>query len=108
MADTIPSLSTDQVAALVELSRAGSLRAAAAGLHITEQGVRNRLVALESQLKVSLYHKQRGPRRRSPLTPQGEQFLPQAVAFLESARRLGETFGQGGGSQEVHVAATQY
>lgn len=108
MSDTIPSLSTDQVAALVELSRAGSLRAAAAGLHITEQGVRNRLVALEEQLKVSLYHKQRGPRRRSPLTPQGEQFLPQAVAFLESARRLSSVFGQSGGPQEVHVAATQY
>ena len=108
MADAIPSVSTDQVAALVELARAGSLRAAAAGLHITEQGLRNRLIALETHLKVSLYHKQRGPRRRSPLTPQGEQFLPQAVAFLESARRLGGVFGGAAGPQEVHVAATQY
>ena len=108
MADTIPSVSTDQVAALVELARAGSLRAAAAGLHITEQGLRNRLIALEMHLKVSLYHKQRGPRRRSPLTPQGEQFLPQAKSFLESARRLGGVFGGEAGPQEVHVAATQY
>jgi DNA-binding transcriptional LysR family regulator len=108
MADTIPSVSTDQVAALVELARAGSLRAAAAGLHITEQGLRNRLVALEAHLKVALYHKQRGPRRRSPLTPQGEQFLPQAQAFLESARRLGAVFGGPVGQQEVHVTATQY
>lgn len=108
MADAIPSVSTDQVAALVELARAGSLRAAAAGLHITEQGLRNRLIALETQLKVGLYHKQRGPRRRSPLTPQGELFLPQARAFLESARRLGGTVGEGAGPQEVHVAATQY
>jgi DNA-binding transcriptional LysR family regulator len=108
MADILPSVSTDQVAALVELARAGSLRAAAAGLHITEQGLRNRLIALETQLKVSLYHKQRGPRRRSPLTPQGEQFLPHAVAFLESARRLGGLFGGTAGPQEVHVAATQY
>src|SRR5688572_21671811 len=108
MSDTVPSLSTDQVAALVELSRAGSLRAAAAGLHVTEQGLRNRLVALEGLLKVSLYHKQRGPRRRSPLTPQGEQFLPHAVAFLESARRLGGVSGGNAGPQEVHVAATQY
>ena len=106
MADQLPSVSTDQVAALVELARAGSLRAAAAGLHITEQGLRNRLVALEGLLKVSLYHKQRGPRRRSPLTPQGEQFLPRATAFLESARRLGG--GESAGPQEVHVAATQY
>jgi DNA-binding transcriptional LysR family regulator len=107
MADRVPSVSTDQVAALVELARAGSLRAAATGLHITEQGLRNRLIALEAHLKVALYHKQRGPRRRSPLTPQGEQFLPRAVAFLESARRLGGLSGVDA-PQEVHVAATQY
>jgi DNA-binding transcriptional LysR family regulator len=108
LADPIPSISTHQVEALVELARAGSLRAAASGLHITEQGLRNRLVSLESELKVSLYHKQRGPRRRSPLTPHGEQFLPHAMAFLERARRLGGVFGSSSGSQEVHVAATQY
>ena len=33
------SLSTDQVAAFVELARQGSLRQAAQVLHITEQGV---------------------------------------------------------------------
>ena len=106
MAERIPSVSTDQVAALVELARAGSLRAAAAGLHLTEQGLRNRLVALEAALKAPLYHKQRGPRRRPPLTPQGERFLPRAVAFLEGARRLGAD--EGDGPREVHVAATQY
>jgi DNA-binding transcriptional LysR family regulator len=105
MADTIPCVSTDQVSALVELARAGSLRAAAAGLHVTEQGLRNRLVALEARLKVPLYHKQRGPRRRSPLTPQGEQFLPHARAFLESARRLGTGAID---ADEIHFAATQY
>jgi DNA-binding transcriptional LysR family regulator len=108
VAEPFPSVTPDQVAALVELARAGSLRAAAAELNITEQGVRNRLIALESQLKLSLYHKQRGPRRRSPLTPQGEQLLPHAVAFLERARRLGELFGGTEGPHEVHVAATQY
>src|SRR5215203_6191811 len=108
MAEPFPSVTPDQVAALVELARVGSLRAAATELNITEQGVRNRLVALEAQLKVSLYHKQRGPRRRSPLTPQGEQFLPQAKSFLESARRLGGAAGGEAGPQEVHVAATQY
>ena len=108
MAESFPSVSSDQVAALVELARVGSLRAAAAELNITEQGVRNRLVALESQLRVSLYHKQRGPRRRSPLTPQGEQVLPHAIAFLERARQLGGLFGGSSGPQEVHVAATQY
>src|SRR3954454_4818181 len=103
-----PSLSTDQVAAFVELSRHGSLREAADTLHLTEQGVRNRLLALEGRLGVELYHKQRGPRRRSPLTQQGQQFLPHAIAFLDRARQLKELFGADGGPREIHVAATQY
>jgi DNA-binding transcriptional LysR family regulator len=108
VADPFPSVTPDQVAALVELARAGSLRAAAEELNITEQGVRNRLVALEAQLRVALYHKQRGPRRRSPLTPQGERLLPHAIAFLERARNLSGLFGGPEGLSEVHVAATQY
>jgi DNA-binding transcriptional LysR family regulator len=104
----IPSLSTDQVAAFVELSRAGSLRTAAATLHLTEQGVRNRLIALESRLKIELYHKQRGPRLRSPLTRQGQLFLPHALAFLERAQRLADLFAGNEGPSEVRVAATQY
>ena len=71
MTQATPSLSTDQVAAFVELARAGSLRAAADSLHLTEQGVRNRLVSLEGRLGISLYHKQRGPRQRPPLTREG-------------------------------------
>ena len=104
----IPSLSTDQVAAFVELAKAGSLRVAAEALHLTEQGVRNRLVALESRLKTELYHKQRGPRVRSPLTRQGELFLPHALSFLERARRLGELFTGVESPSEIRVAATQY
>jgi DNA-binding transcriptional LysR family regulator len=108
MTHETPSLSTDQMAAFVELARAGSLRAAADSLHLTEQGVRNRLVSLEGRLGVSLYHKQRGPRRRSPLTPEGARFLPHATAFLERARELTGLFSGGAGPTEVHVAATQY
>jgi DNA-binding transcriptional LysR family regulator len=104
----LPSLSTDQVAAFVEVAQAGSLRAAADALHLTEQGVRNRLIALEAELKVELYHKQRGPRRRSPLTRHGDLFLPHAIALLERVRQLGDLFGRGAGPAEVHVAATQY
>jgi len=52
------------VAAFVELARQGSLRLAAGILHITEQGVRNRLLALEQRLGVELYQKRRGVRRR--------------------------------------------
>jgi DNA-binding transcriptional LysR family regulator len=103
-----PSLSTDQVAAFVELARQGSLRRAAAVLHITEQGVRNRLVALEERLKVELYRKSRGPRRFQPLTEQGHQFLPHALAFLEKGEQLREVFGEVAQTHEIHVAATQY
>jgi DNA-binding transcriptional LysR family regulator len=102
------SLSTDQVAAFVELFRQGNLRQAARVLHITEQGIRNRLLALEARLGVQLYRKSRGPRRAQPLTEQGHQFLPHAVAFLDKARQLGEVFHAPTGPQEIHVAASQY
>jgi DNA-binding transcriptional LysR family regulator len=102
------SLSTDQVAAFVELARRGSLRAAADGLMITEQGVRNRLLVLERRLGVELYRKARGVRRRSPLTPHGQRFLPHAVAFLERARELRDVVAADVGVREIRVAATQY
>jgi DNA-binding transcriptional LysR family regulator len=102
------SLSTDQIAAFVELARAGSLRKAAEGLLITEQGVRNRLLALEERLGVQLYRKSRGPRRATPLTPAGQQFLPHAIAFLERAAELKDLFSAAPRTREVHVAATQY
>jgi DNA-binding transcriptional LysR family regulator len=104
----IVSLSTDQVAAFVELARQGTLRGVASVLHITEQGVRNRLIALETRLKVQLYRKQRGPRRVQPLTEQGRQFLPHAIAFLERAGQLAEVFQAANEAHEIHVAATQY
>src|SRR5579862_8395561 len=108
MPGTYPSLSTDQVAAFVELYHHGSLRRAAEVLHITEQGVRNRLLALESCLGVQLYRKSRGPRRTQPLTEQGRQFLPHALAFLERARQMEEVFSGDSEQREIHVAATQY
>ncbi|HZZ27611.1 MAG TPA: LysR substrate-binding domain-containing protein [Pirellulales bacterium] len=101
------SISTDQVAALVEVARQGNLRRAADVLHISEQGVRNRLVALERRLGVQLYHKRRGMRRSTPLTVQGRQFLPHATAFLERARELADRF-RSQPVREVHVAASQY
>jgi DNA-binding transcriptional LysR family regulator len=102
------SISTDQAAALVELARQGSLRLAAANLHVTEQGVRNRLLALEERLHVELYHKARGPRRRHPLTEQGRRFLPHAVALLDRARQMAELCSAPAAPHEIHVAATQY
>jgi DNA-binding transcriptional LysR family regulator len=104
----VPSFSTDQVAALVELARQGSLRRAAEVLLLSEQGVRNRLLALEKRLGVSLYHKRRGMRRTTPLTAQGRQFLPHARAFLERSRELCELFDQSAAQREVRVVASQY
>ena len=108
MTRELPSLSTDQIAAFVELARQGSLRRAGEVLHITEQGLRNRLLALESRLHVELYHKSRGMRRTTRLTARGRRFLPQAEAFLERARELTELFLSAGEPREVHVAASQY
>jgi DNA-binding transcriptional LysR family regulator len=95
------------VAAFVDLARRGSLREAAQESHVSEQGIRNRLIALEKRLGVELYHKSRGRRLRSPLTPAGQAFLPHARAFLDRARQMGELFGTSG-PREVHVAATEY
>ena len=95
MAPSYPSVSTDQIAAFVELARHGSLRRAATELNITEQGARNRLVALEQRLGAELYRKVRGPRRGTVLTQAGRHFLPQARAFLERARELCAPFADG-------------
>src|SRR6185369_12049607 len=104
MAAPSVSLSTDQVAAFVELARLGSLRAAAGALHVTEQGLRNRLLVLEERLGVELYRKQRGPRRAGPLTDRGHRFLPHATAFLEHARQLTEASGVARAPREITVA----
>src|SRR5882672_368457 len=108
MAAPILSFSTDQVAAFVELARLGSLRAAAGALHLTEQGLRGRLLVLEERLGVELYRKQRGPRRVGPITDQGRRFLPHALAFLEQARRLAEASGLARAPRDITVAASQY
>ena len=103
-----PSLSTDLVAAFVQLAEVGSLRGAAEALFISEQGLRSRLLALEERLGVELYRKQRGLRRRTPLTSQGQQLLPHARSFLERAGELADLFREGSGPQEVNVVASQY
>ena len=72
MAESLLHLSTDQVAAFVELARHGQIRAAADILGITEQGLRNRLITLEERLGVELYRKSRGPRRSTPLISSSE------------------------------------
>src|SRR5262245_56763348 len=100
----VPSLSTDQVAAFVELARQGSLRRAAEVLLISEQGLRNRLVALEERLKVELYRKGRGLKRGTPLTQEGNRFLPHATAFLGRAVDLTDLFAGADARRVIHVA----
>jgi DNA-binding transcriptional LysR family regulator len=107
-APAYPSLSTDQIAAFVQLARQGSLRGAAETLFISEQGLRSRLLALEQRLGRELYRKSRGLRRRTPLTPHGEHFLKHAEAFLDRAAHLCGVFEAVGGPREVHVVASQY
>lgn len=108
MAREAPSLSTDQIAAFVELARQGSIRRASETLLITEQGVRNRLLTLEQRLKVELYRKGQGQRQGTPLTQRGRQLLPHAIAFLERAGELAELFDAALQPREVYVAASQY
>jgi DNA-binding transcriptional LysR family regulator len=108
MPSSLPSVSTDQVAAFVELARRGSLRQAATSLHVTEQGVRNRLVALEQRIGAPLYHKRRGRRSGDPLTAEGRRFLPQAMRFLDASRALTDLFAEPSAHAEIHVAASQY
>jgi DNA-binding transcriptional LysR family regulator len=102
------SLSTDMITAFVEMARQGNMRRAAEQLFITEQGVRQRLIALEQVLGVELYRKSRGRRANTPLTAQGQQFLPQAIAFLQQANQMVEYFHAPNGQREIHVVASQY
>ena len=103
-----PPFSVDQVAAFVELARRGSLRAASESLFISEQGLRSRLLVLEKCLGVELYRKSRGPRRRTPLTPKGQQFLSHAEAFLDRASHLCKFFEEDSGPQQVHIVGSHY
>lgn len=106
--NSTPSITPDQAAALVELARTGSIRAAAEALFLTEQGTRSRLLSLEEQLGVSLYQKGRGRRTLTQLTKHGRSFLPAARAFLQQANDLTNFFSGTTGKQVVHVAASAY
>jgi LysR family cys regulon transcriptional activator len=102
------SLSTDAVAAFVELARQGSLRRAAENLYITEQGVRQRLISLEAAVGMELYRKSRGRRQTTPLTPQGLLFLPKAQAFLKSAEDMLTSTDVPDAPRTIQIVASQY
>jgi len=102
------SLSTDQLAALIEVARQGSLRSASAALLITEQGVRNRLIALEQELGVELYRKSRGVRRGDILTATGRALLPEAMRLAEQVAGLRDLVHRTTTKRNVHIASSQY
>ncbi|NNE92971.1 MAG: LysR family transcriptional regulator [Verrucomicrobiales bacterium] len=102
------AVTPDQAAALVELARTGSIRAAAESLSLTEQGTRNRLLSLEEQLGVSLYQKGRGRRAKTQLTRHGRMFLPAAREFCQRADELSNFFSGSTGGEVIHVAASAY
>jgi DNA-binding transcriptional LysR family regulator len=108
MESPLAPVSTEQIAALVELARQGTLRAAADSLGISEQGVRNRLVALERRLGVELYRKGRGKHATNVLTEHGRRLLPSATQFLKQSDELADFFAAPREPEEIHVAASQY
>jgi DNA-binding transcriptional LysR family regulator len=108
MTRLMPTISTDQVLAFVELTRTGSFRLAASALHLSEEGVRSRLLMLEQRLGVSLYEKQRGRRAAISLTQAGQTFSTKAAQFIEDAQELTNLFDPGRSRQEIHVAASQF
>jgi DNA-binding transcriptional LysR family regulator len=108
MARILPPISSDQVRAFVELTRAGNLRLAASALHLSEEGVRSRLVALEHRLGVTLYEKQRGRRARVHLTYAGQIFAAKALQFLDNLHDLTQLFDRSSGVRELQVVASQF
>jgi DNA-binding transcriptional LysR family regulator len=101
-------LSTEQVQAFVELARLGSLRFAAQNLHLSDEGLRARILALEQTLNVSLYEKSRGRRGDVTLTSAGRRFLQRAGHFLEQARALTSLFDAPAATQSVQIFASHY
>jgi DNA-binding transcriptional LysR family regulator len=69
------------VALFRTIASAGSLSAAARQLHTTPMLVSRRLAGLEAELGARLFHR---TTRSLSLTPEGEAFLPHAVALIEA------------------------
>ena len=110
MPDAPLSLSTDQVAAFVELARTGSLRKAAEGLaHYRAGRAGTGSWPWSCGWEWNSTARPAALRRANPLTPEGLRFLPHATAFLERADELRRAVFRGRTSSgEIHVAATQY
>lgn len=100
--------SPENITAFIALAEHGSIHLAAEALHLTDQGARSRLIALEKQLGVELYQKAKGRRNSTPLTRHGRMLLPHATALLEQSANLKSIFAKTDDTREVHVAASAY
>lgn len=108
MSREYPVISVDQVSAFVELARTRSIRLAAEVLHLSEEGLRGRLLSLEQRLGFSLYEKAQGRRSSVKLSPAGENFLDKATQFIEDARALTLIADPGSRQRTLIIAAGQY
>ncbi|MFI4968644.1 MAG: LysR family transcriptional regulator [Lysobacterales bacterium] len=108
MTRRVPTLSTEQIAAFVELARLGSLQLAAQSLHLSAEGLRGRILALEDTLGASLYEKARGRRGDVELTASGRRFLRKAVRFLDQAHELTRLFEPRAENKEIQLISSHY
>src|SRR4051812_35292119 len=108
MSRRVPPLSTEQVAAFVELARLGSLHLAAESLHLSNEGLRGRVLALEEALGANLYEKERGRRGAVELTASGRRFLQKATRFLDQAHELTTLFEPRAEVKEIQLLASHY
>jgi|KBSSwiStaDraftv2_1062776.scaffolds.fasta_scaffold29815_4 DNA-binding transcriptional LysR family regulator len=108
MTRKFPSLSTEQIAAFVELARLGSLQLAASSQNVSAEGLRGRILTLESALGISLYEKARGRRGNVELTPAGRKFLLRAVRFLDQAHELTTLFEPRAVAKEIQLIGSHY
>lgn len=108
MSRRIPPLSTEQIAAFVELARLGSLQLAAESLHLSAEGLRGRILSLENVLGTSLYEKARGRRGDVILTASGRRFLQKAVRFLDQAHELTRLFDPRPLAKEIQLIGSHY
>lgn len=108
MTRRVPTLSTEQIAAFIELARLGSLHLAAQSLHLSAEGLRGRILALESTLGASLYEKARGRRGDVELTASGRRFLRKAVRFLDQAHELTRLFEPRTENKEIQLIGSHY
>lgn len=88
MSRRIPIISTDQVQAFVAYAQFGTLREAARQLHLSIEGLRARLLALQERIGEPLYVSTRGRSGALTLTPAGERVLRMAPMFLDAAAQM--------------------